>query len=95
MGGVTTTQSVRTYGQCDARFSPNSGFGLMLGDVLSATETCQDSLSKSQYLFPAQSLVALRYIRASKDSSKRFSLECKWGHPVWTEPKTVKIYKRT
>lgn len=44
MGGVTTTQSVLKYGQCDARFSPNSGFGLTLGDVLSATETRQDSL---------------------------------------------------
>lgn len=44
MGGVTTTQSVLIYGQCDACLSPNSGFGLMLGDVLSATETRQDSL---------------------------------------------------
>lgn len=31
MGGVRTTQSVIIYSQCDARFSPNSGFELMLG----------------------------------------------------------------
>lgn len=31
MGGVTTTHSVLIYSQCDAHYSPNSGFGLMLG----------------------------------------------------------------
>lgn len=83
MGGVTMTQFILIYTQCEARFFYHP---------VVVSDWCWTLLWESQYLLPAQSSAALRYICASKDSSKRFFLECKWGHPVWTEPKTVKKY---